>query len=179
MKLFKILAITLIMGFSSSVMAQGWFNEPPPDDNAPFGKGPRHEKIRKRIETIKIWKLTEKLDLTSEQSEKFFPIYNRFEADRDSVLDEKFTAFGKLDSLLKLEDPPEKDIFAALDKLDSFEGKVQGLRKKFRNDLKGILTTKQLGELYVFEMHFMREIRQIIRDARREMHDRPSRKDKQ
>jgi len=168
MKVLKIVALAMMIGFGSQAMAQGWMDEPPPG-GPPFGEGPRAEKIRERIKTVKVWKLTEDLNLTPDQSEKFFPLYNKFESDREAIEKQRRQTFVELEQLTDQENPSEKEIDVLIDKLDSYEGRIQDLRVKFRNDLKDILTTQQIGRLYVFEVQFMRQMREIIRDARMEM----------
>ena len=170
MRIFRIISLVVLLGMAGSAMAQGWMGEPPPD-GPPFGDGPRAEKVRERIRTVKIWKLTESLDLTSEQSEKFFPIYNTYQDDRMAIEKERFQTLRELKTLLDQENPPDKEITAMLDKLDSFDGKSQANQQQFRKGLKDILTTNQIGRLYVFEMEFMKQLRDIVKDARMEMRE--------
>jgi Spy/CpxP family protein refolding chaperone len=172
MKSLRMLALIILLGFAGSAMAQGWMDEPPPDGPPPFSDGPRAEKIRERIQTVKIWKLTETLELTPEQSQKFFPVYNAYQDARMALEKERFDTFHELSDLLDKEQPSDKEIIALLDKLDSFDGKIQANQAKFRNNVKDILTIQQLGRLYVFEVQFMQQIRGIVKDARMEMRDK-------
>ena len=41
-----------------------------------FKKGECKERLRERIEMIRMWKLVETLNLSEEQSVEFFPIFN-------------------------------------------------------------------------------------------------------
>src|SRR5687767_1804095 len=43
---------------------------------------------RERVESAKIAYLTDKMDLTSDQAQKFWPIYNEYEAKRRELLKE-------------------------------------------------------------------------------------------
>ena len=171
MKAFKIAVLILALAVAAPIMAQGWMEGPPPGSGR--GQGPRREKIEQRIKTIKVWKLTEDLNLTPEQSEKFFPVYNKFQDDREAIESERFETFKKLEDLTNEEKPSDKEINALIDKLDSFDNRLQARREQFRNDLKDILTTKQIGRLYVFEVKFMQEMRSIVRDA---MHEKGPRR---
>jgi Spy/CpxP family protein refolding chaperone len=170
MKSFRIIALAILLGLAGSTMAQGWMDEQPPN-GPPFGDGPRAEKIRERIKTVKIWKLTESLDLTTGQSEKFFPVYNKYQNDRMAIEKERFGTLRELEALLDQENPPDKEITAMLDKLDSFDGKLQANQQQFRKELKDVLTTNQIGRLYVFEVRFIKQLRDIVKDARMEMRE--------
>jgi Spy/CpxP family protein refolding chaperone len=133
------------------------------------GGGPMRDQVKDRIKTIKVWKLTEKLDLDETQSQRFFPIYNKFFDIWESVQMQRGQVIQKLDDLVQKENPSESDINQQLNKLDSLDRAVQDAKAKFRNDIKGVLTTKQIGQLYVFEVKFMMEMRDIIGDARQEV----------
>ncbi len=166
MKLYKILIVVLALGMTTDIFAQRWGDFPPGD---PPGDHPMREQMRQRIETLKVWKLTEDLNLTPEQSEKFFPAYKQFNDSRKAIEEERRTVFDQLDLLTGEDKPDDKKINELLDKLDNFDQRINDLRVKFRQDLNGILTTQQIGRLYVFEVEFMRHIQDIMRDARKEM----------
>ena len=166
MKLYKILIVVLALGVSTDILAQPWSGFPPGGHS---GDRPMRAQMRKRIETLKVWKLTEDINLSPEQSEKFFPAYNQFNDSRKAIGEERRTVFDQLNLLTHENKPDDKKINELLDKLDSFDQKINSLRIKFRQDLKGVLTTQQIGRLYVFEVEFMRHIQDIMKDARKEM----------
>jgi len=169
MKSIKILIVVLALGMSTDLFAQPW------DDFTPGGgKGdhPMREQMRQRIETLKVWKLTEELDLSTEQSEKFFPAYNQFNDDRKAIEEERRIVFEQLSLLTAEDNPDDKKIDEIMDKLDNVDQKINGLRAKFRQDIKDILSTKQIGRLYVFEVEFMRHIQDIMHDVKMEMREK-------
>ena len=168
MKTIKIIAFVLALGLIAPLGAQPFGDFPP--GGGPHGpRGEMREKMRERIKTIKIWRLTESLNLDTEQSEKFFPVYNKFHDDREAIEEERRQVFQRLDELTKQDNPSEGDVNKLLDQLDGFDQRINSLRIKFRQDLAGILTTQQIGRLYVFEVEFMRHIQDIMRDVRREV----------
>jgi Spy/CpxP family protein refolding chaperone len=157
--------IFLLLFLTTGAMAQPPMGGPPPE-------GPRREKIRQRIKTLKIWKLTEELQLNEQQSQRFFPIYNAFEADRQRLDDQRLEIIDKLDSLTSQDNTPDAEINSLLDRLEELDRQQASQRLEFRNKLKDILTTRQIGELVVFEVKFQRQIQDIIRDVRTEMGER-------
>jgi len=133
--------------------------------------GPMRERTRERIKTVKVWKLTEELALTEAQSQRFFPIYNAFMDSREKIEEQRFGIIRKLDDLTAKENPPEAEITEQLNQLDDLDRRIGAERQKFRADLNDVLTVRQIGRLYVFEVTFMRQMQDIIRDIRKEMKD--------
>lgn len=169
MKSIKVLIVFLALGLATDLFAQPWADFPPGGGQ---GDRPMREQMRKRIETLKVWRLTEELNLTTEQSEKFFPAYNQFTDDRKAIEEERRTVFDQLNLLTVEDNPDNKKINELMDKLDNIDQKINGLRAKFRQDIKNILSTKQIGRLYVFEVEFMRHIQEIMHDAKMEMREK-------
>jgi len=157
LKLIPMTAMLLSVGLSA------WAQGPP---GPPEGR--MRERVRERIKTIKVWKLTEELKLSQAQSEKFFPVYNRFFDRREEIEQEKRKVMDQLEDLTAGDAPADAAIVKCLDKLDDLDQEIQGLRVKFRGELKNILTERQIGRLYLFEVRFMQEMREIMRDIRRE-----------
>ena len=162
MKTLKIIVILISLSLTSEAFSQPFHGGPPLN-------GPRREQIRKRINTIKIWKMTEELNLSEQQSEKFFPIYNTFESKRKEAEDQRFDLLRILDDLTLEENPSETEIYKLIDQLENIDQQMVNNRVEFKNKLKEILTTRQIGRLFVFEIKFQRQIQNIIRDVKMEM----------
>jgi hypothetical protein len=135
-------------------------------------RGPRREKMRERIETIKIWQLTDEVGLTTEQSERFFPIYNRHQDDHRKLEEEKFSLLRSLDSLSEKSDVPDSQIKKTIDQLTEIDGRMIALRKSFLNEISGVLSIKQVAKLLVFEEQFRRRLQNHIDEIRRGMGER-------
>ena len=167
MKLLKYsFMILLSLSFSQAAAQPG--SGPGPWE----GKGPRREEMRKRIETIKIWQLTDEVGLTSEQSERFFPIYNKHQDDHRKLEDEKLSILRDLESLSEKSDVSDNEIKKTIDQLTEIDSKMIILRKEFLNEVSGVLSIKQVAKLLVFEEQFRRRIQDHIRKIRRGMGER-------
>jgi len=162
MRAIRIITLVLFLGLASAAFCQPLFDPP---FGGPAG-GPRRERIRERIKTIKIWKLTEDLNLSEKQSEQFFPVYNKFQIEREEIENRRQEIFMELNNLTLKENPSEEEINSLLDRLDDIDREMNTKRVEFRKKLANILTTRQIGRLYVFEVLFRRQIQEIIRDAR-------------
>lgn len=159
MKLVKYSLAILVM-MSTSITAQ-----PGPGP----GPGSMREKIKERIKTIKIWRLTEAVELTTEQSEKFFPIYNEFQGALDSLEREKQETLQRLETMTRDQGTSDKDIKSLVSEIGEFDNRSANIRKKFFDDVSAVISTRQLGKLLVFEENFRRRLQETIRDIRREM----------
>jgi Spy/CpxP family protein refolding chaperone len=163
----------ILIGLFSVIPAKAQEPGPGPGPGPGFGPpmdGPMRERVRERIKMMKVWKLTEDLGLSPAQSEKFFPVYNKFSDSREDIEKQKFDLIEKLDELTEKEKISDSEINRQLDKIDSLDQRIQELKLQFRKDVQGLLTTRQVGQLYVFEIKFIRQMQEIIRDVRQEAH---------
>lgn len=173
-----ILAITLVMiGLPS--FAQERPQGPPADDRQrdegafapdPEKGGPpseeRREEIRKKIETIRIWRLTEELKLDANTSAKLAAVVSPFEQQRRDIMREHMTTMRELRLSLKSSRPDEAKLKAALEKLQKNQRALQELREKEFKALKDILTIEQQARYLVFQQEFQREMQGMIAGAR-------------
>lgn len=167
MKTFKYSLLLVLVFFIAQSPAQ-----PGPGPGSWEGRGPRREKMRERIKTIKIWQLTEAVGLTTEQSERFFPVYNKHQNDHEKLEEERLSLLRKLDELSEKSDISESEIKKIIDQLSEIDNRLIGLRKGFLNEISGVLSIKQVAKLLVFEEMFMRRLQENIRDIRRGMGER-------
>ncbi len=130
------------------------------------GPGPMREKIRQRIKTIKIWQMTEAVGLTPEQSERFFPVYNKH---RDAMQDlerEKHKALKRLNSLADDPNVSDDDINKAMMEIDDFIRRSVEMRQDYMEEMSTVLSLRQRGKLMVFEEMFKKRIQKIIEEIR-------------
>lgn len=173
MKKTTLLILTLI--FASSIMAQPRGHHKPRMMNKSFcaigmrSHGPQgFGQHSERMEMMMTWKLTEELELTPEQADKFFP---RMKAHRDNIesIETKLRETVK-DIRRKVEDG--KDISDS--EFNKMFGKVIALEKqkvdektRFITELDGILDNTQRVKLTMFKNKFAREMKEQIRMKRK------------
>lgn len=110
----------------------------------------RNERVQ-RIEAIKVGYITRSLNLTPEESESFWPIYNQYQGElvelnrqRREHLAQNLTPEQKTDEQFK------------------HEQRVLDLRKRYRNEFKKVLPPEKITQLYQSEKEFKNElIRQL------------------
>ncbi len=151
MKTLKfILVIAMLTAFSQQTFAQ---NDPPPGD--------RKEKDDK-IEKLKIAFITTELNLTTEEAEKFWPIYNEAE--------------GKIKEIRKSNRQIQKEIDSNYDNMSAEEAKKK-MNALFENDSKEVQIRKEYSEKFIkvigekralkllsLEQEFKRELLDALRE---------------
>jgi Spy/CpxP family protein refolding chaperone len=133
------------------------------------GDAPAEEKraeIRKKIEAVRIWRLTDELNLDAPTSAKLASFLNTMDRQRMEIAREQRMTMKELRRLLNSPKPDEPRLKVALNKLEKSHHDVQLLRDKELSGLKDILTIEQQARYLIFQQEFQREIRQMIAGAR-------------
>jgi hypothetical protein len=126
----------------------------------------KRAEIRRKIETVRIWRLTEALKLDTNTSAKLSSLLSSLDRQRREIQrDQTRTLFMLQQSLLspKIE---ESRIKFDLDKLEQNYRAMQDLKYKEMSGLKKILTIEQQGRYVIFQQEFTREMRGMIQGAR-------------
>ncbi len=157
---FKFLLLFfLVLGFTVDSVA-----EPPEGFDRPPTKE-QMEKIRKRIETLRMWKLTKALDLDEDTAAQLFPLLNRYGKKRAEIernLREDMIALRDA-----LKDRREGQLRDILERLKKNHKALQKINDEERTELKNVFTIEQQAKFVIFQQEFKREIRKIIAEIRK------------
>lgn len=133
-----------------------------------FAEGPRpradKEKIRERIETMKMWKLTKELNLDEKTASRLFPLLNEYDKRRSDIERNIRTDVASLRNSLHLQNGMR--IQKLLNSLEKKHDMLMKLDHEERSRLKDILTLEQQARYLLFTMEFKKEIRKLITEAR-------------
>jgi Spy/CpxP family protein refolding chaperone len=124
------------------------------------------EKIRENIETLRMWKLIDVLDLTSDQSTRFLPVLKELQDAKRKFHDTRKELIRKLESASESEQPDEKTLKADLLALENARKQFQSQLDDFFVKSSQILTLKQQVKLLIFEERFERRLREGIEQMR-------------
>jgi hypothetical protein len=172
------MVFTIVVGLFIVGLGLPCFSQPPREGGPGGPGGPafegdeplppfeKKEEIRKRIALIRMWKLTEELDLTEETGAKLFPILHKYDEKRTELRRERHTIMNQLRKALENVATSDKEIEAAMDKIDENVLAASDLIHQQRQDLKGVLSVRQQAQFILFQTKFHREIRKIIAEAR-------------
>lgn len=110
-----------------------------------------------RIDAIKVSYITKKLELTSSEAEKFWPVYNDYQDKRDALRKEVLDAKKKIKNTApdKLTDA---DYEAYLQAETTFQEKDAQLLKEYTSRLRKILPKRKIALLFLAEEEFKKEL---------------------
>jgi hypothetical protein len=129
-----------------------------------YAQGERMREKKEQIKALKVAFLTTELNLTTNEAEKFWPIYNTFDDKQFELRHQKMKAFMKRMEDNSIDKMSEKDASLFLNQMESTEEELFLLRKKFISTLKGILPATKIIKLKKSEEDFNRKLLQQYRD---------------
>jgi len=132
----KLMMLVMMIGMGGFVNAQ----QPP--------QGNKEDKV----EALRIAFISQQLNLTPQEAQKFWPVYNQFRGDMKTLqLNFKFDANGQLTAEQQLD----------------FEQKKLDLKKKYKIQFEGALGKDKVNQLYNIEKQFHEKLKEL-RDQRQQ-----------
>jgi Spy/CpxP family protein refolding chaperone len=184
MRTFKtFLLVAMVLMLAAPVFAQqgpdprgpipGAFEDEGDIAAGPQGDGPgggvseeRREEIRKKIETVRIYRLTEELRLDPQTAGKLAALLGSADRKRRDIGREQFETMRELRASLRAKNPDEKKLKGLLDRLEKNHLEMAAARDKELKGLKEVLTVEQQARYLLFQREFQRDIRRMIDQAR-------------
>lgn len=148
------LSIIIILAFCFTSLAQHGNNE---------GRG----KMYKEIKAQKISFITQKLNLTPQEAQYFWPVYNELENKKDALRHDAKILFKKIRN--GLDNIPENELEQISDGLVQHRVKESQLELEYHEKLKKVLPVKKVLELYHAEKQFQNMLLKKIREKGRHM----------
>lgn len=156
MKTLKIKTVLLLTFIALSGMAYSQAMGPPPK-----GKGARQEK-KENIEAMKVAFITSKLDLTPEEAQKFWPVYNQY-TEKVKELRKKRRE-DEREAKKNFDELSDKEIEQAIDNDLTIRQKELDLQKEYNTKFKTVLPIKKVSKLYLAEEQFKRVLLDKLKD---------------
>ena len=122
------------------------------------------EKMNERIRAQKIGFITEKLSLTSEEAQSFWPIYNAYEATVERIRSEDLRPIK-----IKMRKDPgmsDKEADELLEKLIKVENDIHTAKLKLVKDLKKVISSKKIIRLKAAEDMFNKKLLERLREMK-------------
>lgn len=126
-----------------------------------------HKEKREQIKQLKVAFLTTELSLTTEEAEKFWPIYNAFDEKQFEIRHDKMRGFMKRMDDESVNKMSEKEAAALLAQMEDTEEKMFQLRKKLNSDLRPIIGSVKILKLKKAEDDFNRKLIKQIKEGRK------------
>lgn len=124
---------------------------------------PLSEERMKEIKAQKTAYLTTKMELTPEESQKFWPVYNQYDKEIEAVRKERREARWALKQDADITDAEAE---AAIDKDLANQQRELDIRKKFSAEFKKVIGARKTMMLAKAERDFLRELLGRLRDRR-------------
>lgn len=122
---------------------------------------------RDRIKALKVSFITTELGLTSEESAKFWPVYNAYEQKQTELRHTRMREIiGRIDQA-GIDRLTDKEANAYLAQLEDTETEMVAVRKKLVADLRGIISPVKILKLRKAEEDFNRKLISQIKDRKR------------
>ncbi len=124
------------------------------------GGGQRREKI----EAMKIGFITQRLNLTPEEAQKFWPVYNRFNDEMEKV--RKGNRARAMEDAGDMENMTDAEAEKALNEMIANRSAELEIIKKYTAEFKKVLPAQKVVKLFVAEQAFKRELLKKLKEQR-------------
>lgn len=127
---------------------------------------PMSPEKREEIESMKVAFLTRKLDLTPDEAKTFWPVYNQYQNELETIRDNHRKQ--RQDAREEMDKLSDKDLEKIVDGEIVFRQSELDVLKKYNTQFKSVLPMKKVAKLYRAEEDFKRELIQRIQERRKE-----------
>lgn len=119
---------------------------------------------REKVEAHRIAFITNKVGLTSEEAKRFWPVYNEYQAELETIRKERRMKLK--DARMDQENLSDKELESLVDYEITFRQKELDISKKYHARFKEVLPVRKVAKLYMAEEAFKRELLRQIQDKR-------------
>lgn len=110
---------------------------------------------KEKMQSEKIAFLTMELDITPEEAQSFWPVYNRVEKDKDAAFEKVIQTYKALNSAIEAGN--SSDISKCLDEYLQAQEKMREEEGKAAEEYRKVLPVEKVARLYVAEEKFRRQ----------------------
>lgn len=130
-------------------------------------RGQRMSQRREQIAMLRIWKMTEELELTENQAGKFFPRLRTDDKNIEELEMERQSIFRELHQEAMKGGMAEKDLNEKIENISAIEVIILKNRVDFIKNLDDLLSPDQRAKLMVFRHRFRDRMDIMMREARK------------
>jgi len=147
-----IIVLAILLAFALPAVAQ----ERPQE-----GKKPDRKEMGERIKASKIAFITEKVEITPEEAEKFWPLYNELEDKKMEVTADIMKRYRPDEA--KMEEPSEEEAAEMMAQRFEMEQQLLDLKVEYHKKFMDILPATKVAKLYRAEDQFKRGLMERFR----------------
>ena len=123
-----------------------------------YGQNERLKEKRDQIKAMKVAFLTTELNLTSDEAEKFWPVYNAYDDKQFELRHQKMKTYARKLNDGSLDNMSDREALAFLNQIESTDEEQYVIRKKFNSALRNILPPTKILKLRKSEVDFDRKL---------------------
>jgi Spy/CpxP family protein refolding chaperone len=123
-------------------------------------------KLRDNINTLRLLRMTEALELTEAQTAKLFPALTRIDKERAELQDRIGADLRELRAAVGRSPVREADILAIVQRIREMRGSIRQKDEEFDAVLDESLTPVQKGKYVIFLVDFARGLGEKLKEAR-------------
>ncbi len=127
---------------------------------------PAKNRMEERIAAFKVNFFTHQLQLSPEESQKFWPIYNQYEKDKENLRNQY-----RLDRRIEL--MSDEEVADFISQHLEFEEKMVALKRDFFNQVREVLPIRKVAMIPKVEQRFKKA---LLDEMRQRRDDRPPRR---
>ena len=124
-------------------------------------------RIRKKIETLRAWQLTEELDLDEDTSSRLFPAMKKADKERWEIETRNRELVGEMSRALEGRNPDPGKINRILDELQSNRRELTLSEERHIDSVRRILSPADTARYLIFQIRFQAQIKQKAAEALR------------
>ena len=121
---------------------------------------------REKIKALKVAFITEQLDLTTDEAQKFWPIYNANEEKQFELRHKKMRSIINKFENGGLEKLSDKEATALIDQIETIEDELHASKKAYIKELKTVISAKKIIKLKKAEDEFNKKLLKQFRGKR-------------
>ena len=110
---------------------------------------------KEKMQSEKIAFLTMEMDITPEEAQEFWPVYNQVEKEKDAAFEEVIKTYKALNEAV--EKGNSSDVPKLLDKYLEAQDKLRAVESKAPAEYRKVLPVEKVARLYVAEEKFRRQ----------------------
>ena len=129
-----------------------------------FLYGQPQRPVREKVEAMKVGFLTERLNLTPEEAKVFWPVYNKYTDELETL--RKSRRENLINARMNFDEMTDKDVEKAIDSEIGSRQNELDLLKKYHPQFKQVLPIKKVAKLYRAEEDFKRKLLDMIQERR-------------
>jgi Spy/CpxP family protein refolding chaperone len=153
-----VVAVLSLPAFAQQVPLRGPAGGPPSDE--------QREEVRKKMEVVRMSRLTEELKLDEKTAARFIPIITALNQKRRALMKENRHAMQELRTELNATQPDEVRMRTAIGRIEKNQREIASLREKELQAARENLSVAQQARYMLFNQEFVREMRGMMEGAR-------------